>query len=109
MRLYHSPLFLSDASDCAEYLSDHADESVVEAWREALKQALALIKQVPEIGRVRQDLPQTGIRTLNLRKHPDYLIFYRLVEERIELLRVRHGMMHLPGLFSEDPPAQAGT
>ncbi len=88
---------------------DHAGEAVVEAWRAALKQVIALIVQMPEIGRVRHDLPLPGIRTLNLRKYPDYVLFYRLQAGRIELLRVRHGMMHLPGLFSEDPPAQAGT
>jgi len=30
---------------------------------------------------------------------PATWFFYRLEQQEIELLRVRHGMMHLPGLF----------
>jgi len=41
------------------------------------------------------------IRALNLRKYPNYLAFYRLKNDAIELLRARHGMMNLPELFSE--------
>jgi plasmid stabilization system protein ParE len=59
------------------------------------------IRRVPEIGRLRTDLPETEIRTLNLRKYPNYLVFYRLEKGSIELLRIRHGMMNLPELFSE--------
>jgi plasmid stabilization system protein ParE len=36
-----------------------------------------------------------------LRKYPNHLVFYRLEKGVIELLRVRHGMMNLPELFSE--------
>jgi len=56
---------------------------------------------VPEIGRLRLDLPMEGIRTLNLRKYPNYLVFYRLEKNTIDILRVRHGMMNLVELFSE--------
>ena len=50
-------------------------------------------------------MPLAGIRTLNLRKYPKYLVFYRLENGVIELLRIRHGMMNLPELFSEKPAA----
>jgi len=50
---------------------------------------------------IRNDLPEAGIRTLNLRKYPNYLVFYRLEKGAIELLRIRHGMLNLPELFSE--------
>ena len=103
MKLLASPQFITDVEDCAEYLCSEASEIVAEEWRRALKQAVRLIAEVPEIGRVRQDLPQPRIRTLNLRKYPAYLIFYRIEGKQIQLLRVRHGMMHLPGLFEEEP------
>ncbi|MCU0789131.1 MAG: type II toxin-antitoxin system RelE/ParE family toxin [Verrucomicrobia bacterium] len=102
MKLLATPRFIADVEDCAEYLHSEASGAVAEGWRQSLKQAVRLIAEVPEIGRVRQDLPQPGIRTLNLRKYPAYLIFYRIEGKRIELLRVRHGMMHLPGLFPEN-------
>ena len=31
---------------------------------------------------------------------------YRVADDQVEFLRVKHGMMHLPGLFeSQHPPA----
>ena len=38
---------------------------------------------------------------LTARIDPNYLVFYRLENDAIEILRVRHGMMHLPELFAE--------
>jgi plasmid stabilization system protein ParE len=101
MKLVYRPLYLADVAECAEYLCTEASERVAADWYQALKKALEHIQEVPEIGRLRRDLPQAGIRTLNLRKFPNYLVFYRLEKGAIELLRVRHGMMNLPELFSD--------
>jgi plasmid stabilization system protein ParE len=101
VKLVYRPLFLADVEQCADYISTEAGEAVAVAWYAALKKALEHIQRMPEIGRVRQDLPIPEIRTLNLRKYPNYLVFYRLENNCIELLRVRHGMMNLPELFSK--------
>ena len=101
MKLVYRPLFLADVEQCADYLASEAGEAVAAAWYQALKKSLQHIQDVPEIGRVRHDLPVPEIRALNLRKYPNYLVFYRLQKNTIELLRVRHGMMNLPELFSE--------
>lgn len=103
MKLFYRPLFLADVTECADYLASEAGESVASAWYESLQKSIQHIQKTPEIGRLRQDLPTLGIRTLNLRKYPKYLIFYRLEKGKIELLRVRHGMMNLPELFSGPP------
>ena len=105
MNLVYRPLFFADVTECADYLATEAGETVAAAWYEALKKAIQHIHKTPEIGRLRQDLPVPGIRTLNLRKYPKYLVFYRLENGVIELLRIRHGMMNLPELFSEKPAA----
>lgn len=102
MKLTRRPQFVADIEECADYLATEAGESVAHAWREALKECLRLMLKFPEIGRLRQDLPVPGIRTLHLRKYPNYLVFYRLEADTIELLRVRHGMMHLPALFKDE-------
>lgn len=101
MNLNYRPQFLADVQDGAEYLTEEAGEAVAAKWLEELKARLSLIAQFPEVGRVRRDLPQANIRTLNLRKFPKFLVFYRLEKDSVELLRVKHGMMHLPGLFAE--------
>lgn len=100
MKVVFRPLYLSDVAECAEYLATEAGETVAAAWYLALKKAVAHIQATPEIGRVRQDLPLPGIRTLNLRKYPNYLVFYRIENGVIELLRIRHGMMNLPELYA---------
>ena len=101
MKLVYRPLYLSDVTECADYLCTEATGKVATDWYQALKKALEHIQRVPEIGRVRHDLPVPGIRALNLRKYPNYIVFYRLKKNSIELLRIRHGMMNLPELFSE--------
>jgi toxin ParE1/3/4 len=100
VKLVYRPLYLSDVTECADFLTAEAGEEVATKWYQSLKNALAQILRNPELGRVRHDLPVDGIRTLNLRKYPNYLVFYRLEENSIELLRVRHGLMNLPELFS---------
>ena len=100
MKLVYRPQSLADVTECADYSFSEAGEKVAAAWYQALKKALEHIQRVPEIGRLRTDLPQPGIRTLNLRKYPNYLVFYRLEKNSIELLCIRHGMMNLPELFS---------
>lgn len=101
MKVIYRPLFLSDVAGCADYLCTEANEEVAAAWYLALKKCLEHIERSPEIGRLRHDLPMPEIRTLNLRKYPNYLVFYRIEKSCVELLRVRHGMMNLPELFSK--------
>ena len=99
MRLVVRPVFLRDVQDCADYLVAESGEPVARKWKTSLDKAIALISKFPEIGRIRPDLPVPGIRTFFLKDFPRYLIFYRLEGGSTELLRVRHGMMHLPDLF----------
>jgi len=104
MRLLRRPVFLLDVADCADYLFMEAGEDVARLWKESLDKTIALISKFPEIGRLRHDLPLPGIRTFFLREFPRYLVFYRFEQGAIELLRVKHGMMHLPELFESGTP-----
>ena len=99
MRIVKRPLFLLDVEQCAEYLATESNEPTARRWKDSLNKAIALISKFPEIGQIRRDLPIQNIRTFFLKGFPRYLIFYRWADDEIELLRVRHGMMHLPGLF----------
>lgn len=99
--MVYFPLYVADVAECADYLATEAGDAVAAEWYAALKKSLEHIQRVPDIGRLRHDLPVPGVRTLNLRKYPNYLVFYRVENGETELLRVRHGMMNLPELFSE--------
>jgi plasmid stabilization system protein ParE len=102
MKVVKRPVFLLDVADCADYLFTEGGEDVARRWKESLDKTIALLSKFPEIGRVRHDLPFPGIRTFFLKEFPRYLIFYRLEKGTLDLLRVRHGMMHLPGLFETE-------
>jgi len=102
MKVIHRPQFLADLEDGADYLQTDAGDVVVAQWQESVKATVKLIRQFPEIGRLRTDIPIKQIRTLNLRGFSNWLLFYRVGKGRIELLRVKHGMMHLPGLFGSE-------
>lgn len=104
MKLVKRPVFLLDVADCADYLFTEGGEDVARQWKASLDKTLALIAKFPEIGRLRHDLPLPGIRTFFLREFPRYLVFYRLERGAIDLLRVKHGMMHLPELFEGRTP-----
>ncbi len=103
MKVSRRPLFVPDVEQCADYLVSEAGEEVARRWKDALAQTIALITKWPEIGRIRHDLPFPGIRSFFLREFPRYLVFYRISGNTVELLRIRHGMMHLPGLFEDHP------
>jgi toxin ParE1/3/4 len=107
VKVWKRPLFLSDVEDCADYLFTEAGENVAREWKQSLDTTISLLRDYPELGRVRHDFPSPyQVRTFFLRQFPRYLIFYRTDRDHIELLRVRHGMMHLPNLFGN--PAADG-
>ena len=54
--------------------------------------------EMPGIGQRRDDL-SPGLRSIS---HGNYLIFYRLVDNGIEIVRVLHGSRDLPSQFEQD-------
>jgi toxin ParE1/3/4 len=65
-------------------------------WLEAVWNRAKSLSQFPERGSPRDDL-LSGIRMLIEGK---YLIFYRIENEEVEIVRVVHGAMDLPKIFS---------
>jgi plasmid stabilization system protein ParE len=99
MKPFVRPLFLTDMEEIADCLFTEADTQVAEKFRAALKRTVATISNHPDIGRIRSDLPMSSIRTFIVKGFANWLVFYRCEKERLELLRLKHGMMHLPELF----------
>lgn len=105
MKAVFRPRFILDIEEAADYLQTEAGEPVVVQWRDALKQTLAALREFPELGRIRADLPIEDIRTFYVKGFANWLVFYRVEKGTVEFLRVKHGMMHLPGLFESKPPS----
>src|SRR5438105_1007369 len=70
------------------------------------------VKNMPEVLRARlegeaersfrsmnQEILYRLQRSFDVKAFPNWLVFYRSGKGQIEFLRVKHGMMHLPGLF----------
>ena len=102
MKVIRRPLFLVDVDEAADYLFTEAGEATALRWRDELKRILTLIHEFPEVGRLRSDLPIRDVRAFQLRDFTNWLVFYRITDGQIEFLRVKHGMMQLPGLFESE-------
>ena len=64
----------------------------------AIDDTIVLLSQFPGIGPKRPELG-AAIRSFPVAKYTDYLIFYRLIDDGIEVIRVTHGAQNLPRLF----------
>lgn len=57
------------------------------------------VEGMPDLGRVSRDSDPLGIRSLLLRRHPRYLLFYGWFGDTIEILRGKRGVMDFLRLF----------
>ena len=100
MRINHRSTFDADFTEMLEYLSDKAGDAV--AWRfvEAVERLVKLIAKHPMLGRERRDLKPSGIRSFVISEFRNYILFYRVEENALVLLRLRYGGMNLSSLFN---------
>lgn len=106
MKVIFRPQFWRDLEEGVAYLADKASPNIAQRWHEEVMETVGRVKGQPGVGRVRHDLTPPGIRSLILHRYPRYLLFYRWDADVVEILRVKHGRMHLPALFdpSKKPP-----
>ena len=64
-------------------------------WLDSINEKCQLLARMPELGRKRNDLAP-GLRGLPV---GNYVIFYRLVPEGIQVIRVLHGARDIPEVF----------
>jgi plasmid stabilization system protein ParE len=100
MNAIFRPQFWWDIEEGVSYLTREASDITAKRWHTAVQKTAKDIVAQPTLGRIRHDLPWEGMRTLRVQKFGRYLIFYRWDGETVEFLRVKHGMMNLPGLFT---------
>jgi toxin ParE1/3/4 len=65
----------------------------------AINDTLELLSGFPGIGPRRPELGR-GIQSFPVAKYTDYLIFYRSIDNGIEVIRVLHGARNLRRIFS---------
>ncbi|GAP96974.1 type II toxin-antitoxin system RelE/ParE family toxin [Leptolyngbya sp. NIES-2104] len=88
---------LQDIEAIADYRAANSSLDNAEKFLNGIDSILMRTAQFPQIGRKRDEL-YPGSRSL---AYEQYLIFYRLVDENIEILRIVSGYQDLPALFEE--------
>ena len=95
-----SPEALQDMEDIRNYIAmdnpEAADRVVL-----AFEANAALLATEPELGLHQPRL--RGLRLWVVTEFPNYLIFYRQREGRVEIVRVLHGARDLPSILKPSP------
>lgn len=86
-----------DLEEIVDYVAEQANVDVAEALLKKVNGRCQQLLQFPGLGRKRDNL-YSGIRSLSVES---YLIFYREIEEGIEILRIVSGYRDLKVLFEE--------
>jgi len=88
-------LAVSDLNQIWDYIAAD-DPLAADKFIQQLLRTCSLLASSPRMGRIRRDLGD-GLRT-----HPvgNYLIFYRILTDTIEIVRIVHGGRDLKALFS---------
>ena len=101
MNLFTRPLFYLDIAEEIEKLAKRAGASTALRWDAAVKRTIKELLAHPHLGHERKDLNPPTIRSWRVHGFPRWLIFYRVEEPKLVLLRVRYGTMDLPALEME--------
>jgi len=94
-----TPLASRDIEAIADYLAVQSNLERAERFLHGIDSILQRIAQFPQIGR-KQDELYPGSRSL---PYEQYLIFYRLLNDEIEVFRVVSGYQDLTALFEDSP------
>jgi toxin ParE1/3/4 len=87
----------ADLAEIWDYIADDS-EAQADAFIDTIDLKLRLLAEQPNIGRVRNELAE------NMRSFPlgRYVIFYLVIPDGIEVVRVLHGARDLDAIFQPD-------
>ena len=91
--LHVRPPVFREVQALARYLALEASPTVARRFRSAVERSFADLADMPDLGSPWEgDDPQlAGIRTWPVSGFRNYLIFYRPLDDRIEILHLLHG------------------
>ena len=95
--LYSSAVQL-DVEEYVEYFESQSD-SVADRFRVAIEQTVKMLCDSPGLGLRFHGDPSGQIRYRTISGFRNYLIFYRRVDDILEIVRVLHGAMDYETLF----------
>lgn len=98
------PQARQDLIQQAAYLAEEASLRVAERFLRQAERSIARLADNPRIGRRWQGLQaetRKGLRVWRVEGFPKILIFYRVEESGVAIVRILHGARDLPALLDE--------
>ncbi len=86
-----------DLDEQAEYLASHGNLELALRFYRAAEATFELLAHRPRMGKVNQFRSRflTNVRTFPLKGFPKHLVFYLLIGQGVEIIRVLHGARDL--------------
>ena len=92
MKIIWSPLSVQRMTEISEYISeDNPDASIT--WVDSVFESVDRLKKFPEMGRIVPEIDKPHIREII---HGNYRIIYKIRQEELFILTVRHFKQILP-------------
>lgn len=101
LEIRRRPAALRDIEECFVYIAtDNVDIGM--AFLVAIEESLKRLSEFPLVGKVKDfaDKELGDIRMWPVRNYENYLIFYAVRNDFIEVIRVFHGARNIHDLFS---------
>ena len=94
----------ADVDEAADYYADHADLELGLRFLGAVQEAYNFICENPEAGPHGHNLNRQlqGLRRWPVPGFENYLVFYRLVDDWVEIVRALHGARDIEALFEPE-------
>ena len=91
-----------DLRQQANYILVNGNAAAAERFLDLAENTFTQLVRVPEIGKVvRLASARMGeVRQWRIKDFQDYLVFYRIQDDRVEILRVLHGARDLEGILT---------
>jgi Plasmid stabilization system protein len=100
MKVLIRPQAWLDMERDMDYLKSKADDETAIRYYHAVRSAFRKLSRQPRVGRPRLELRPAGIRSWRVDPpFQDWLIFYQLTDEGLDIIRVKHGAMDIQSLF----------
>ena len=81
------------------YVAREASRAIADSQARAIKSACGRLRRLPFSGRPRDDLVP-GVRSILTGR---YIVFYRVADKAVEIIRVFHGSRDLEAAFAAKP------
>jgi plasmid stabilization system protein ParE len=100
VKITFSSVFELDFAEIITHFTSAVSPELSLRFENRTIEAVELIAVAPEIGRRRRDLKPGEIRSFRVAGFDSYLIFYQVRADDVLFIRLLHGAMDLPAMFS---------